>query len=158
MCSSHIWNYLFAYCVLYGNNVLDGCDDYIICTTNWYIQSSLEFRKWLVYEDFSLKYTKLLIKLPRPSRKQSNFFVSPNSNLVFSTCSVLFERTDPLVCIVLVFSKELNKSLLYFFLKSLFFAMLGILSNPLCCWLKWTAPAHYRRVVHSWRQFCHLNR
>ena len=25
----------------------------------------------------------------------------------------------------------------------------------LFCWLKWTAPANYRRVLHSWEQFCH---
>ena len=42
----------FADCALYGNWVLDGCDDYIICTANWFIQISLEFNKWLVYKDF----------------------------------------------------------------------------------------------------------
>ena len=39
----------------------------------------------------------------------------------------------------MVFWKELNKCFLYFFLKSLFFAMLGILSTPPFCWLNWTA-------------------
>ena len=34
MCLSHVWYFLFAYCVLNGNWVLHGCDDYIICTTN----------------------------------------------------------------------------------------------------------------------------
>ena len=44
MCLSHVWHYLFGYCVLYGNWVLDGCDDYNICTTNWFIQTSLELK------------------------------------------------------------------------------------------------------------------
>ena len=43
----------FGYCVFYGNLVLDGCDDYIICTTNLFIQISLELKKWLVYKDFN---------------------------------------------------------------------------------------------------------
>ena len=51
----------FWFCVLYGPWVLDGCDDYIICTTNCFIQISLEFRKWLVYRDFILKDTKILV-------------------------------------------------------------------------------------------------
>ena len=46
------WYNLFGYCVLHGNWVRDGCDDYIICTTNIFIQISLEFRKWLGYNDF----------------------------------------------------------------------------------------------------------
>ena len=52
MCWSHNWYNLFADCVLYGNWDLDGCVDYIICTTNLFIKSSLEFRNWLVYKDF----------------------------------------------------------------------------------------------------------
>ena len=31
---SHIWNYRFGCSVPYGTWVLDGCDDYNICTTN----------------------------------------------------------------------------------------------------------------------------
>ena len=55
---SHFCYYLFLYCVLYGACVLDGCDDYIICTTDWFMQICFEFRKWLVYKDFILKDTK----------------------------------------------------------------------------------------------------
>ena len=40
-----------------------------------------------------------------------------------------FQQT--VVCVILVFWKELNKCFLKFFLKSLFFAMLGILPTPL---------------------------
>ena len=61
MCFSHVWYYLFGYCVPYGISVLDGCDDYIICTTNWYIQFSFELTERFVYEDFLLKDTKLLV-------------------------------------------------------------------------------------------------
>ena len=39
--------------------------------------------KRLVYKDFILKDTKLLSKLPWPSRKQSTIPISSNSNLVF---------------------------------------------------------------------------
>ena len=99
----------------------------------------LDFRKWLVYKDFILKDTKLLVQLPWPSRKHNTIFISSISNLVFLTCSILSAKSDPLVCVDLVFWKELNKCFLYFFLKSLFFAMLGIPSTPLFCWLKWTA-------------------
>ena len=130
---------IFFYCVHYGAWVLDGCDVYIICATNWFKQISLVFRKWLVYKDFILKDTKLLVYLPWPSRKQSTIFISSNSILVFLTCSILSANTDPLVCVDIVFWNELNKCFLYFFLKSLFFAMLGILSTSLFCWLKWTA-------------------
>ena len=83
MCLSHVWYYLFGSCVLCGTWVLDGCDDYIICTTNWFIQNSLEFRKWLVYIDFILKYKKLLVKLPGPSTKQSTIFISYFQNYSF---------------------------------------------------------------------------
>ena len=138
MCLSQVWYYLFGYCLLYGTWVLGGCDDYIICISNWFLQISLEFRKWLNDKDVILKDT-ILLYLPWPSRKQCTIFISSNSNLVFLTCSILSANTDPQVCVDLVFWKELNICLLYFFLKNLFFAMLGILSTPLCCWLKWTA-------------------
>ena len=135
----HFCYYLFPDCVLYGAWVLDGCHDYISCTTDWFIQSSLEFRKWLVYKDFILKDTKLLSKLPWPSEKQSSIFISSSSNLVFLTFSILSASTDPPVCVDLLFWKELNKCFLNFFRKSLFSAMLGILSTPLFLWLKSTA-------------------
>ena len=136
---SHIWYYLFGYYVLYGTSIVDGCDDYIICTTNCFIQISLEFRNWLVYKDFILKDTKLLVWISRPSRKQSTNFISSNSNLVLSTCPIPSANTDPLVCVDLVFWKEPNKFFLYFFLKKVFYAMLGLLSTPLFWWLNWTA-------------------
>ena len=136
---SHNWYNLFGYCVLYGTWVLVGCVDYIIFTTNWFIQISSEFRKQLVYKVLLLKGTKLLSKLPWPSRKHSTFFISSNSNLVILTFSIFYANTEPLVCFVFVFWKELNKCFLYFFLKSLFFAMLGVLSTPLILWLKSTA-------------------
>ena len=139
MCLSHDWCNLFGYCVLYGTWVLVRCVDYIICTTNWFIQISLEFRKWLVYKDLILKDTKLLSKLPWPSRKRSTIFISSNSKLFFLTFSFLSANTEPLVCVVFVFWKELNKCFGYCFLKSLFFAMLGILSTSLFLWLKSTA-------------------
>ena len=133
MCLSHNLYHLFGYCVFYDTWVLVGSVDYMICTTNWFIQISLEFRKRLVYKDLILKDTKLLSKLPWPSRKQSTLFISSNSNLVFLTFSIPSANTEPLVCVVFVFRKELDKWFLYFFLKSLFFAMLGILSTPLFC-------------------------
>ena len=49
---------------LFGIWALDGCDDYIICNTNGFTQISLELQKWLAYNDFILKDTKLLSKLP----------------------------------------------------------------------------------------------
>ena len=152
LCLSHFWYYLFNYCVHYGTWFLDGFDDYFIRTTNWFIRVSWEFGKRLVYKDFILRETKLLVQLPRLSRKQSTIFISSFSNLVFLTRSTLSANTYPLVCVDLVFWKELNKCFLYFLLKSLFSAMLGILSTPLFWWLKWTA--NYQRVVHSWHQFC----
>ena len=64
MCLSHNLYNLFGVCVLYGTWVPNGCVDYIICTTNRFIQISVDFRKWLVYKDLILKDTKLLSKLP----------------------------------------------------------------------------------------------
>ena len=55
MCLSHNWYNLFGNCVLYDTWILDGCVDYILYTTNLFIQISLDFRKWLVYKDFILK-------------------------------------------------------------------------------------------------------
>ena len=55
MCLSHFRYYLFLYCVLYGTWIPDGGVDFIFCTTNWFIQISLEFWKWLLYKDFVLK-------------------------------------------------------------------------------------------------------
>ena len=104
MCLSHVWYYLFGYCLLYGTWVLGGCDDEIICTTRWFIQISLDFRKWLVHKDFILRDIKILVYLPWPSRTQSTIFISSDSNLVFLTCSFLSAKTDPpLVCVILVF-------------------------------------------------------
>ena len=103
MCLCHHWCNLFGYCLLYGTWVLVGCVDYIICTTSLFRQISLEFRKSLVYKDLFLKDTKLLSKLPGPSRKQSTIFISSNSNLVFLTFSVLSANTEPLVCVAFVF-------------------------------------------------------
>ena len=100
--------------------VPNGSVDYIICTTKWFIQISLEFRKWFVYKDLILKETKLLSKLPWPSRKQSTISINSNSNLIFLTFSIFSANTEPLVCVVFVFWKERNKCLLYFFPKSLF--------------------------------------
>ena len=94
MCLSHNWYNLFGFCILYGTWVLVGCVDYIICTTNWFIQISFEFRKWLVFQDLNSKDTKLLSKLPWLSRKQSTIFISSNSNLVFLTFSILFANTE----------------------------------------------------------------
>ena len=133
MCLSHIWYNHFGYCVLYGTWVLDGCGDYIICTTNWFIQRSLEFRKWLVYNDFIFKDTKLLSKLPWPSRKQSTIFISSNSNLAFLTFSILSAKTDPLVCIDLVFWKELNKSFCTFSSRVSFLQCSAFCPPPCFC-------------------------
>ena len=47
--------------VLSGIWVLGGCDDYINCTANSFLQISLEFRNWLDYKDFILKDTKFIV-------------------------------------------------------------------------------------------------
>ena len=57
----------------------------------------------LVYKDLILKHTKLLSKLPCPSRKQSTIFISSNSNLVFLTFSILSANTEPLIYVDFVF-------------------------------------------------------
>ncbi len=54
MCLSHFCYYLLAYCIPYDTWVLDACDDYIICSTILFIQTSLEFGKWLIYFKFTL--------------------------------------------------------------------------------------------------------
>ena len=87
----------FWYCILKGIWVLDGCDDYIFCTTIWLIQFSSEFWNWLFYKDFNLKDTKLLVQFPWPSRKQSTIYKSSNSNIVFLTSSLLSANTDLLL-------------------------------------------------------------
>ena len=55
-CVSPTFGTIFiGYCDFHGNWVLDGFVNYIICTTIWFIQISLEFKKWLVYKDFFWK-------------------------------------------------------------------------------------------------------
>ena len=78
MCLLHMWYYLIECCLLSGNWAHDECDDCIICTTNWFIQISLEFKEWLVYAGFVSKDTKLLVSLSWPSRKQSTICISSN--------------------------------------------------------------------------------
>ena len=65
----------------------------------------LEIRNWLVYKVLNLKDTKLLSKLPWPSRKKSTIFIISNSNLVFFSFSILSANTETLVCVVFVFWK-----------------------------------------------------
>ena len=112
----------FLFSILYFSDVLANCS-----------------KKNVSYKDFILKNTKLLSYLPWPSRRQSTIFITSNSNLDFLTFSILSAKTEPLFSVVFVFWKELNNYFLIFFLKSLFFAMLGILSTPLFLWLKSTA-------------------
>ena len=144
MCLSHVWYYLFwllrflwhlgSWWVCWLNNL-----HYLLSYTNLFgIQKTVSLKK--------ICFKRLLVYLPWPSRKQSTFFISSNSNLVFLTCLILSANTDPLNCVVLVFRKELNNWFLYFFVKSLFFAMLGILSTPPFCWLKWTALCKLSKI------------
>ena len=78
MCLSLIWDYLIGYCVLYGNSVLDGCDDCHLhyqmnYTNHWGFQkmevSNLEEKK-------ILKFNILTI----PSSRESTFFINFNWN------------------------------------------------------------------------------
>ena len=135
LCLPHIWHYLSGIEFLKAIEILMG-----VMT----ISFALPFDLYKVlrnsaigffYKDFNLKDTKLQVQLPRPSRKQSTIYISSNPNLVFLTCSLLSANTD-LLLRPFSLRKELNTSVLYFLLKSLFSAMLGILSTPLFCWLK----------------------
>ena len=143
---------------LFRKWVPDGCDDCNICTANWLIQTSLEFRKRLVNKDFILKRTKLLLWLPWPSTKLSKIFISSNLNSVFLSCSVLSAKTDPLVCVDSVFWMEFNNCFFCTFSSRVFFAMLGILSTPLFWWSKWTALCTLSRNCPLLTKILSLNR
>ena len=67
------------------------------------------------------------------------FFNHSSACFVCLTSSILSAKTDLLDSVDFVVWKELKKTFVYFFLKKLFFAMLGILSIPLFLWLKYTA-------------------
>ena len=57
-CVCFIFGTIFLnFAFFYGNWVLNGCDDYFICTNNWYNQISLEFRKRLANKGFIWKVT-----------------------------------------------------------------------------------------------------
>ena len=86
------------------------------------------------------------------------FFLSSNSNLAILIFSILSANTEPLVGVFFVFWKELNKCFLNFFLKSLFFAMLGILSTPLILWLKSTSRRTLSNTCPLFAVFFPLNR
>ena len=153
MCLSYIWYCRFGYCVLCGNWALDGCVDCIICTTNWFIQFSLEFWKGIFYNDFIIKDTNLIVYLPWLSGKQSTFIISCISIIVFLTWSVLSTATDPLVCVNLVFWKERNKCSSTFSSRVSFSRCWAFC--PLFCFGGWKElhSARYQRIVYSWRQF-----
>ena len=158
MCLFHICYHLLAFCVHYGYWVLDVRDDYIKGITNWFIQISLEFTNWLVCKEYILNDNKWIVKLPWPSRKQSTIFMSFNSNLVVLTGSILSAKTDPQSCVDLVSWKALNKCSLYFFVKSFFSAMLGILSTPVFWWLNWTALCTLSKICPLLTTILPLNR
>ena len=145
--SSHIRKYVFGYCLDHGICVLDGCDDYIICTTNCFIQISLESKKSLFYKHF----TEIL-----------NFWYSCHDHLENSLqiLSVLFKFILPELfnsvwkdwsTIFRPFSllEGAQHLLLYFPLRSFFFAMPDILSTPLFWWLKGTALLGSTSCHHS---------
>ena len=67
----------------------------------------------------------MLGKLPWPSREQSAIFISSSSCLVFSASSILSAKTDPLVCIDLVFWKGLNKCFFLIFPQESLFREAG---------------------------------
>ena len=88
---------------------------------------------------FVLKATKRLVQKTWRSGKQSTRFISSELNSGFLTYSFLSAKTDQLICVKLVFWKEPNKSISYFFSK-VCFANMVILSTPLLGWLKILAP------------------
>ena len=113
-------------------------------------QSGSWWVSWLYKLHYQLIYTKIfgvqkMVSLQSTSIvimiiwKKYTIFIISNSNLSFSTCSILCAETGPLVRVDLVVWKELTKWFLYFLLKILYFATLGFLSTPLFRWLKWTA-------------------
>ena len=73
------------------------------------------------YKHSILKDTKIRVKLPRTPRKQSTISINSNSNSAYPFCWILFVNTDPPVCIVLVFWKEVKKVFFFvFFLQEPF--------------------------------------
>ena len=85
------------------------------------------FQKMVNLQKLLLKGTSQLLDLRWHFRKQCTRFISST-----------WAKTDRLVCFQSVFWKKLSKCFLYFSHKSLFFAMLKILSTPLPFWLQWT--------------------
>ena len=69
------------------------------------------------FKDLISKSIKMPLYLPQPSGKWST-------------------NTDSLFCVDFDFWKEINKTFLFIFVQSLFYAMLDILSTPLVLWLK----------------------
>ena len=113
------------------------------------------FKKMRNVQRLYIKHTKLLVKLPWPSRKKSSIFNSFNSNSLFSTCSILCAKTDQLACVDLDFWKELNKGFLYLPWRVSFSQCWAFC--PLPCVGGWNElpSAHYRRVVRSWQKWWH---
>ena len=59
MCSCQNWYYTFAYGVLYGNWVLDGCDECIICTTYLIFTNLFGIQKMVNLQKLYLKRYKI---------------------------------------------------------------------------------------------------
>ena len=60
MCLSHVWYYHLGYCVLDGNWVLDGCDDYHLQYQLVYT-NLFGMEKMVSLQSFHFKGTKILV-------------------------------------------------------------------------------------------------
>ena len=138
MCLSHFEYYLFAYCVIYANWFPDGYEDYIISITHLSIQISSEFRKWLIHKVLIWKILNYKYSDHDHLGNNLDFLSVPIRIYCYNLFNFLIKNWFTSLRRLRLW-KEPNECFLYFFLKSLFFAMLGILTTPLLWWLKCAA-------------------
>ena len=124
------------------------------CYLSWFLADWKDIRSFTTNRSVqgSLVYEKKVLKRISIGKSRNYWFFYQNhqgTNLhflsilsklsVFSFFKAIFAQTEPLVCLVFVYLKELSRQFLEVFLQpSLFLANLGIFSTPLF-WLKPTA-------------------
>ena len=148
-----------AYCLVCGNWILDACGEYIIWTTNWFLQVSFEFKGCLFCREYILKDTNLLVSTIAQQLFCVLFpqwsFSRDAGHSVHSSVFVV-EKYGPF-CVNLIFWMEPTNCFEYFFLKSLFFSMLWLC--PLLCFcVEMNFPQHIIKTYPILTRIFPMNR
>ena len=115
-----------------------------------------EVGKWLVYKDFNLKDTKLIVQSPWPSRTLSTVFICSISNLVFLTCSFVSAKSEHYFTSIQSFGRSSN-DLFVLFPQELFLCDAGLSDQSSVLELEINCPLHLFKKLSSLDKILQLN-